>query len=206
MKTKYFSIFLAILINTYCNAHATEIDKNTAKMQAMDKITGRVSVINVPINGVINFGSLSILVRKCKTRPVEETPENFAFVDITDKNFKGEEVNIFKGWMLSSSPATHAVEHPIYDVWLLKCIDSTTDKTALLTEQQLIQRDSIPMKKQANTSVTINEKTISEENITQITKDGSDENSLENITHAEEFSFDEEENEIPSDAPENLID
>ena len=96
------------------------ITKNNAQMQAMDKITGRVSVINVPVNGVVEFGSLSIVVRSCKTRPAEEAPDNFAFVDITDKTLQGEEFNIFKGWMISSSPATHAVEHPIYDVWLLQ--------------------------------------------------------------------------------------
>ena len=62
--------------------HAAEIDTNTARMQAMDKITGRVSVIDVPVNGTVNFGSFSILVRACKTRPPEETPDNFAFVDV----------------------------------------------------------------------------------------------------------------------------
>ena len=126
-------------------ARAEEIDKNTAQMQAMDKITGRVSVINVPVGGEVKFGSLSIVVRSCKTRPVEETPDNFAFVDVTDTTLQGEEINIFKGWMISSSPATHAVEHPIYDAWLLKCYDSKVDKSALLSEEQLAKRDELPM-------------------------------------------------------------
>lgn len=130
-------------------AGAAEIDKNTARMQAMDKITGKVSVINVPVGGAVDFGSFSIVVRSCKTRPVEETPENFAFVDITDKTNKGDEVNIFKGWMISSSPATNAVEHPIYDVWLLKCLDTAVKPEQLLTEQQLALRDSLPQQRLA---------------------------------------------------------
>ena len=129
------------------STYASGIDKNTARMQAMDKITGRVSVINVPVNGKIDFGSLSIVVRSCKTRPPEETPDNFAFADITDHTFEGNEINIFKGWMISSSPATHAVEHPIYDVWLLQCVDSDIDETLLLDEEQLSKRDSLPMQK-----------------------------------------------------------
>lgn len=133
------------LFGAITNVHAEEIDTNTAQMQAMDKITGRVSVINVPVGGEVKFGSLSIVVRSCKTRPVEETPDNFAFVDVADTTLQGEQVNIFKGWMISSSPATHAVEHPIFDVWLLKCYDTKIDKTALLDAEQLSARDSLKM-------------------------------------------------------------
>lgn len=125
------------------SAQAKEIDMNTVQMQAMDKITGRVSVIEAPVNSEIRFGSFSIVVRACKTRPPEETPENYAFVDVVD-NYNGENpVNIFKGWMLSSSPALNAVEHPIYDVWLLQCLDGTVDRSRLLTAEQLKARDEI---------------------------------------------------------------
>ncbi|MBP5215457.1 MAG: DUF2155 domain-containing protein [Alphaproteobacteria bacterium] len=134
----FFTLFLAF------NAAAKSLDKNTAKMQAMDKITGRVNVINVPVNGAVNFGSLSIVVRSCKTRSPEETPDNFAFVDISDKTLDGQEVNIFKGWMISSSPATHAVEHPIYDVWLLSCYDGTIEPADILSPDILALRDNLP--------------------------------------------------------------
>lgn len=143
MKSKLF-IFCLVAILTSFNAAAKGLDKNTAKMQAMDKITGRVSVINVPVNGAVNFGSLSIVVRSCKTRPAEEVPDNFAFVDISDKTLQGDEVNIFKGWMISSSPATHAVEHPIYDVWLLNCHDDVVEPADILAPEILAQRDKLP--------------------------------------------------------------
>ena len=126
------------------SAHTQMLDKNTAQMQAMDKITGRVSKINVPVGGAIKFGSLTVVIRSCKTRPEEETPDNFAFAEIADKTLKGESVNIFSGWMISSSPATHAVEHPIYDVWLLKCIDEKVDKSLLLDEEKLAEIENLP--------------------------------------------------------------
>lgn len=125
------------------NAAAKEIDTNTAQMQAMDKITGKVSLIEVPVNGNVQFGSFSIVVRACKTRPPEETPENFAFVDVVDDYNSAKPVNIFRGWMMSSTPALNPVEHPIYDVWLLKCTDRQVDKNKLLSAEQLKERDSI---------------------------------------------------------------
>lgn len=129
---------------TVSAAQAAEISKNTAQMQAMDKITGRVSVIEVPVNGEVAFGSFSIVVRDCKTTPPEETPENYAFVDVADSSFGKMQFNIFKGWMMSSSPVLNAVEHPIYDVWLLKCLDTEVDKTKLLSAEQLKDRDGLP--------------------------------------------------------------
>lgn len=136
-------------------AYAEEIDKNTAQMQAMDKITGRVSKIEVPVGGEVKFGSLSIVVRSCKARPEEETPDNFAFADITDKTLQGDVVNIFRGWMISSSPATYAVEHPIYDVWLLKCIDTKVDKAQLLSDAVLAEREALPMVGERAVSLSI---------------------------------------------------
>ncbi len=136
---------------------AKEISMNTAKLQAMDKITGRVSVLEAPVNALVNFGSFSILVRACKTRPPEETPDNFAFVDVVDINQNNQQMNIFKGWMISSSPALHAVEHPIYDVWLLKCLNTNVDKSKLLNEEQLKARDEIPQQQNIELADTFSE-------------------------------------------------
>ena len=137
------SVLLGSLLWT-ASAGAYEIQTNTAKMQAMDKITGRVSVIEVPVNGEVKFGSFSIVVRACKKTPPEETPENYAFVDVADTGKDGKPYNIFKGWMMSSSPALNAVEHPIYDVWLVQCIDKKTDKKSLLSDEALAERDGLP--------------------------------------------------------------
>lgn len=140
----YFGSVL-ILGVVSASAFAADIATNTARMQAMDKITGRVSEIDVPVNGLANFGTFSILVRKCVTKSPEETPENTAFVDVVDNYRSDNPVNIFKGWMFSSTPALNAVEHPIYDIWLLKCYNRPQDRAQLLSEEQLALRDSIPM-------------------------------------------------------------
>ena len=126
------------------NASATEISTDTAVMQAMDKITGQVSLIEVPINSEVKFGTFSILAHECKTRPPEETPENFAFIDVVDDTANGP-VNIFKGWMISSSPALNPVAHPVYDVWLLKCTNKGKSEQPKMTEEELQARDEIVM-------------------------------------------------------------
>ncbi|MDD4557125.1 MAG: DUF2155 domain-containing protein [Alphaproteobacteria bacterium] len=138
-------------------AVAKEIKTNTATMQAMDKVTGRVKMIDVPVGGSVDFGSFSIVVRDCQTRPPEETPENFAFVDVVDSNIDGTKENIFRGWMMSSTPALNAIEHPIYDIWLLKCVDSTVDTTKLLTAEQLEERNSIAKRVAKNTKFIVQE-------------------------------------------------
>ncbi len=129
-------------------AFGGEISTNTAVMQAMDKITGQVDLIEVPVNQEVGFGTFSILVRECKTRTPEETPENFAFVDVVDHTTNRGNINIFKGWMISSSPALNPVAHPIYDVWLIKCIDRKVDTKKQMSTEQLAARDEIEMNRQ----------------------------------------------------------
>ena len=131
------------------SAQSAEISTNVARMQALDKITGMVRVIDVPINSEVKYGSFSIVVRACKTRPPEETPENFAFVDVVD-NYKSENpVNIFRGWMISSSPSLNPVEHPIYDIWLLSCDnDKVNPQIKIMTEEELKAREQIPQREQ----------------------------------------------------------
>lgn len=136
----------AVALCAFCDvAAAANIETNMAHMQAMDKITGRVSEIDVPVNGEAKFGSFSIVVRRCVTRSPEETPENTAFVDVVDNYNTDDPINIFKGWMFSSTPALNAVEHPIYDVWLLKCYNADLKGKKLLSEDELVLRDEIPM-------------------------------------------------------------
>lgn len=145
MKNRFYLFTgLSAALLSASSAYAAEVDTNMAQMQAMDKITGKVNVIEVPVGGEVKFGSFSVVVRSCKTNSEDEIPENFAFVDVTDKSFDKDEFNIFKGWMFSSSPAVNAVEHPIYDVWLLKCFNGEPKPEQLLSEEALAARDNLP--------------------------------------------------------------
>ena len=43
---------------------------------------------------------------------------------------QGDVKRIFTGWMFAASPGLHAVEHPIYDVWLTDCKNPVVAATA----------------------------------------------------------------------------
>lgn len=105
--------------------HFDEYD--TAVLQGLDKPNARVQTFNVLVGQKANFGPLSVKVRTCKKAPPEETPESVAFVEVDDPRVKdANRQNLYRGWMFASSPALSALEHPIYDVWILDCKNSTT--------------------------------------------------------------------------------
>ena len=91
-------------------------------MQGLDKVTARVSEIVTPLNRLVRFGTLEIVVRTCQKTPPEEPPESAAFLEIRDAKPGEETVALFTGWMFASSPALSALEHPVYDIWLLDCL------------------------------------------------------------------------------------
>ena len=98
-----------------------------AVLQGMDKVTARVSTIEAPVGTVVKFGTLEIIARNCDKRPPEETPESAAFLDIWEVHPGEAAVSLFRGWMFASSPALSAMEHPVYDVWVLDCRESSSN-------------------------------------------------------------------------------
>ena len=102
-------------------ASAAYVDKRTAVLQGLDKITARVWTFEAPVGQAVRFGTLEIRVQACKSRPPEEQPEDAVFMDVIDHRVSGETVALFRGWMFRSSPALSAIEHPVYDVAVTDC-------------------------------------------------------------------------------------
>ncbi len=90
-------------------------------MQGLDKVTARVSTFEAPLGVAVRFGTLSITLRSCERTPPEEPPESSAFVEIYEARSDQRPISLFEGWMFASSPALSALEHPVYDVWVLEC-------------------------------------------------------------------------------------
>jgi hypothetical protein len=97
------------------------IPNKNALFSGLDKITGRVINFDTAIGETVQFGALQVTVRACYTRPPTETANTDAFVEVDEVTLQGEVKRIFTGWMFAASPGLHAVEHPIYDVWLTDC-------------------------------------------------------------------------------------
>lgn len=92
-----------------------------ALLQGLDKVSARVLTIEAPVGIPVRFGSLEIIARACKKRPPEDLPESAAFLDIWELRPGEPTAELFRGWMFASSPALSAMEHAVYDIWVLDC-------------------------------------------------------------------------------------
>nr|WP_274943233.1 DUF2155 domain-containing protein [Govania unica] len=92
-----------------------------ATLNALDKITGRVSELKAHVGQPVRFGALEITLRDCQSAPPEDAPETKAFLEIRDIKPNSTAKQVFAGWMFASSPALNALEHPVYDVWVIAC-------------------------------------------------------------------------------------
>ncbi|MFZ5609862.1 MAG: DUF2155 domain-containing protein [Pseudomonadota bacterium] len=94
----------------------------TIILRGLDKVTGRLSTIEAPAGERVRFGTLRIEAKTCEKTPPEEPPERTAFLEIDNiPAAGGPPTRVFTGWMFASSPAVNALEHPVYDVWLIDC-------------------------------------------------------------------------------------
>jgi hypothetical protein len=103
-------------------ASAQRIENQTAVFATLDKVTARISKLEVPLNQTVVFGSLSVTARVCNSRPPDEQPKTTSFVEVEETMLDGQKKKLFSGWMIAESPGLNAVEHPVFDVWLTDCV------------------------------------------------------------------------------------
>jgi hypothetical protein len=128
---------------------AAAVPTDTVLLQGLDKITARVSTIKVPVGGTVTFGALQITARACDKHPPEETPESAAFLEVVEVKPDEKPVLRFSGWMFASSPALSGLEHPVYDLVVLDCLNQSDDTGALGTDQPS-PADAKPVQKPAD--------------------------------------------------------
>ena len=112
---------LAPLMAVCGSALADRIDNQVAVFAALDKVTARISKLEVKLGETVQFGALKVTPRACYSRPPTEQPKTTTFVEVDEVQLDGKEKRIFTGWMFAESPGLHAVEHPVFDVWLTTC-------------------------------------------------------------------------------------
>ncbi|MEE2920290.1 MAG: DUF2155 domain-containing protein [Pseudomonadota bacterium] len=138
MRSFAFTLLASVFAAGAAQA-ANFVQKDTATLRALDKITGRSTDIEVKVGEPVVFGSLKVELQVCYQTPPEEAPESAAFlkiastqpvavetmeaaVDAEDVETVSEEnPELFSGWMYASSPGLSALEHPVYDIWVIRC-------------------------------------------------------------------------------------
>src|SRR6478735_10772060 len=102
-----FGLVAALCVPT---ARADTIQNQIAEFAALDKVTGRISHLEIPINQTVQFGALKVTPRVCNTRPPTEAPHTASFVEVDEVKLNGAIQRICTGWMFAESPGLNAVE------------------------------------------------------------------------------------------------
>lgn len=111
--------FAVILFSS--NSNAKSQPGTAVIVRALDKVTARTVDLTIRIGEAVSYGTLVITARTCLKRPPEDTPETSTFLEIQEIKQDEDPLMIFNGWMFASSPALNALEHPVYDVWVIDC-------------------------------------------------------------------------------------
>lgn len=84
----------------------------------LDKLSGEVGDIDLARGQSAVEGRLTIQLDECRYPVADPASNAYAHLTILD-SLRPEPV--FSGWMIASSPALNALDHPRYDVWILRC-------------------------------------------------------------------------------------
>ena len=120
-KTLFLTIFLSLNFYFSLNS-ATELEGNFTEIKVLDKISSKNKLVKLE-NGIeIQHKDLSIKSMKCKNSEFDDNPEITAYIQVKDMSKKNkDDVFVFNGWMFSSSPSIAPFDHPVYDIWLVRC-------------------------------------------------------------------------------------
>ena len=113
---------LAALLVLATPAFAIRTDSGAGGViRVLDKINGEVADVELRTGETRQVGRLLISLGDC--RYPADNPAGDAFEWLTIR-YQGQEEAVFQGWMIASSPALNAMDHPRYDVWALRCTTS----------------------------------------------------------------------------------
>ncbi len=97
-------------------------DLRFVEIKILDKVSSKTSQLSLNIDEETKFENLIVKVLKCKNSEFDDNPEVTAYMQVQDITLKNNnKVYVFNGWTFSSSPSISLFDHPIYDIWLIKC-------------------------------------------------------------------------------------
>ncbi len=88
-------------------------------LRFLDKLTSDTGDVSLSRGQAAKFGRLVVRLDGCRYPTENPASDAAAHLTIIEEV---TEAQLFNGWMLASSPALSALDHPRYDVWVLACI------------------------------------------------------------------------------------
>ncbi|MBD1148005.1 DUF2155 domain-containing protein [Pelagibacterales bacterium SAG-MED31] len=119
------AFLLLLLLFSSSQSFSIPLQMKYAKFKLLDKISNKLTEKIILVDNSDNVETLNVKVYACFKEPPDEISEDYVLIDVKD-NFQDKKNSIYKGWMISSSPEVTPLEHPIYDLWLLGCINDKT--------------------------------------------------------------------------------
>jgi hypothetical protein len=122
-KNSFFLYFLVSFFFFITFSYSeSQLEGSFTEIKILDKISSKNTSLKLTNGQLLKFKDLSIQSFKCKNSEFDDNPEITAYIQVRDlSNQNNNEVFVFNGWMFSSSPSITPFDHPIYDVWLIKC-------------------------------------------------------------------------------------
>ena len=112
-------LFFSLFIFSF-KSFATDL--NLVEVKILDKVSSKTSQLSLNMGEEKKFENLIIKILKCKNSEFDDNPEVTAYMQVQDITLKNnDKVFVFNGWTFSSSPSISLFDHPVYDIWLIKC-------------------------------------------------------------------------------------
>ena len=123
IKFKFLFLVLFLLLNHYTNlSSSSDLEGSTTEIKVLDKISSKNILVKLKNGDETRHKDLTIKSMKCKNSEFDDNPEITAYIQVKDLSKKNkDDVFVFNGWMFSSSPSIAPFDHPVYDIWLVKC-------------------------------------------------------------------------------------
>jgi hypothetical protein len=120
--TLVYFIFINVTFLTVPLKSSEFFEGKFIEIKILDKVSSKSSLLKLKIGKEKKFKNLLIKSLKCKNSEFDDNPEITAYIQVQDLTNKGnDEVFIFNGWTFSSSPTIRPFDHPVYNIWLIKC-------------------------------------------------------------------------------------
>jgi|TARA_Y100000294_G_scaffold16993_1_gene14945 hypothetical protein len=122
IKSLFCLTIFIFFFDSFASENNKNLEGNFVEIKILDKVSSKNSKLILKIGEETKFENLTIKSLKCKNSEFDDNPEVTAYLQVKDITFKdNDKVFVFNGWTFSSSPSLRPFDHPVYDIWLIKC-------------------------------------------------------------------------------------
>ncbi|UMA66616.1 DUF2155 domain-containing protein [Roseivivax marinus] len=121
MRSALAACILALSASAVSAQQVETAEGSGAEMRVLDKLTGQVQDVTLAAGDSRRFGRIEVDVRNCRYPSGDPAGDAFAFLTVRETGIADP---VYRGWMIATAPALNPMDHPRYDVWVLRCTTS----------------------------------------------------------------------------------